>query len=160
MWAILSDCEEASLFIMFLSICPQSPPGFAEMCFAPLPLQCTFLFFDKLIRAAGLKRLFQMCARTHTRTHTHTHVWVWTPRQADTPFSPLGSSSSSPPLMFCRFQLKRCWPLKNCQQNQSTRASVRSVITKPVWRHERGSAVGFMMYLLIMGNTSLCSDSL
>lgn len=36
----------------------------------PLPHQCTFLFFDKLIRAAGSKRLFQMCARTRTRTHT------------------------------------------------------------------------------------------
>lgn len=81
-----------SLAVHYVSLhLPTISAGFAEMCPAipphPLHHQCTFLFFDKLIRAAGLKRLFQMCAWTRTRTHTHAHVWVWTPRQADTPFS-------------------------------------------------------------------------
>lgn len=59
-----------SLAVHYVSLhLPTVFAGFAEMCFAPPPPWCTFLFFDKLIRAAGLKRLFQMCARTRTRTH-------------------------------------------------------------------------------------------
>lgn len=125
--------------------------GFGEMFL----LQYVFLFFDKLIRAAELKRLFQICTSTHTHTFEFEHL------ERQTLHSPASPLIFFPSLMFCRFQLKRCWPLKSCQQNQSTMAFIRS-------NHK--ACVGawmwilclcqFMMYLLIMGNTFLCSDSL
>lgn len=105
-----------------------------------LPLVCvSFLWRVAVIRAADLNRFF------HTHSFAPSSAW------------PLIFAAS---LMFCRFELKRCWPLKNCQQSQSTLAFIVSNHRAGVKARVRTVCQrNFMMYLLIMGNASLCSDS-
>ncbi len=138
-----------SVFIMFLSVCLL--PCLQVLVRCPPQACISFLWQATVIRAAELNRLFQIHTSTHTFELEHLN------RQ------PLHSSASlpifSPSLMFCRFQLKRCWPLKNCQQNQSTLAFMRSnhkaCVRAWMWIV---CLCQFMMYLLIMGNTFLRSD--
>lgn len=149
-WDILCS---VSVFIIFL-FCLFSAKS-ASLCEMSSPSVHFFFFFfwqATIIRAVELNWHF------HTPTHRHIHRFELEHLNRKSLHSSLSLLSSS--LIFCWFRLKRCWPLKNQQQDQSTLAS-NALITNSCTMcvMQRGCRLCVVMHLLIMGSTLLCSDS-